>query len=157
MYQPAPIGGKYLSNKSHNVDVHWKTITDFEKRIENEMKGENFRNKVYSNQKEKSNDFSKVLFKKNLKKGFKKHKSSDLRQDVGGKMRLTLFRAQMKELLDMSLLIDQTLSTMPKEKKEKETSTTYEKNEIKNRDNTIHESRKKIMDDKSQLIWLRVN
>ena len=87
----------------------------------------------------------------------KKHNSSDLRQDVGGKMRLTLLRAQMKELLDMSLLIDQTLSTMPKEKKEKETSTTYEKNEIKNRDNTIHESRKKTMDDKSRLIWLRVN
>ena len=72
-------------------------------------------------------------------------------------MRLTLLRAQMKELLDMSLLIDQALSKMPKEKKEKETSTTDEKNEIQNRDNTIHETRKKTMDDKSQLIWLRVN
>jgi hypothetical protein len=94
-----------------------------------------------------------LLLKKNLKRVFKKHKSSDLRQDVGGKMRLRLFRAQLKELLDMSLLIDQALSKMPKKIK----STANEKKEMKNSDKTIHETRKKTMDDKSQLIWLRVN
>ena len=146
-----------MDYKTDNFISQWKTIIDYEKRVEHEIKDENFQNTIVLNQEEKSPDFSTLLLKNNLKRVFKKHKSSDLRQDVGGKMRLTLFRAQMKELLDMSLLIDQTLSTMPKEKKEKETSTAYEKNEIKNRDNTIHESRKKTMDDKSQLIWLRVN
>ena len=54
----------------------------------------------------------------------------------------------------MSLLVDQALSKMPKENKEKETTNNNEK---KNRDKTIHETRKKTMDNKSQLIWLRVN
>ena len=121
------------------------------------MEGKNFKNEVYSNQKYKSNDCSKVLFKKNLKKVFKKHKSSDLKQDVGGKMRLTLFREQMKELLDTSLLIDQALSKMPKENKKKETTSTKQNNEMKNEDEAIHETRKKTNADKSQLIWLRVN
>ena len=106
-----------MDYKTDNFISQWKTIIDYEKRVEHEIKDENFQNTIYLNQEEKSPDFSTLLLKKNLKRVFKKHKSSDLRQDVGGKMRLTLFRAQMKELLDMSLLIDQTLSTMPKEKK----------------------------------------
>ena len=47
-------------------------------------------------------------------------------------MRLTLLREQMKELLDMSLLIDQALSKMPKENKKKETTSTKQNNEMKN-------------------------
>ena len=61
-------------------------------------------------------------------------------------MRLTLLRAQMKELLNMSLLIDLALGKMPKENKEKESTNTNENNEMKNRDETIHETRKKTMD-----------
>ena len=156
----ASVGGKYLSKMDYKTDdfiSQWKLIIDYEKRIENKMKDENFKNKIYLNQIEKSPDFSTLLLKKNLKKVFKKHKSSDLKKDVDGNMRLTLLRAQMKELLDMSLLIDQALSKMPKEKKGKESTTTNEKNEMKNGDKTIHVTRKKTMDDKSQLIWLRVN
>ena len=106
-----------MDYKTDDFISQWKLIIDYEKRIENEMKDENFKNKIYLNQIEKSPDFSTLLLKKNLKKVFKKHKSSDLKQDVGGNMRLTLLRAQMKELLDMSLLIDQALSKMPKEKR----------------------------------------
>ena len=142
-----------MDYKTDGFIYQWKTLINYEKRIENKIKDENFQNKIYLNQKEKSPDFSKFLLKKNLKKVFKKHNSSDIKQDVGGNMRLTLLREQMNELLDMSLLIDQALSKIPKKTKEKETSTANEKNEIK----TIHETRKKTMDDKSQLIWLRVN
>jgi hypothetical protein len=151
IFQPASIGGNYLSNKTDNVDFQWKTITDYEKRIENEMESKNFKNNIYLTQRGKSNDFSKLLLKKNLKRVFKKHKSSDLKQDVGGKMRLTLFREQM------SLFIDQALSKMPKENKKKETTITRQNNEMKSEYEAIHVTRKKTNADKSQLIWLRVN
>ena len=41
IFQRAPICGKYISNNTDNVDFQWKTITGYEKRIENEMEGEN--------------------------------------------------------------------------------------------------------------------
>ena len=146
-----------MEYKTDDFISQWKTIIDYEKRVEHKIKDEDFQNTIDLNQEEKSPDFSTLFLKMNLKKVFKKHKSSDLKQDVGGNMRLTLLRAQLKELLDMSLLIDQALSKIPKEKKGKESTTTNEKNEMKNGDKTIHVTRKKTMDDKSQLIWLRVN
>ena len=108
-----------MAYKTDSFNSKFKTIIDYEKRIENEMKDASLQNKIYLNQKDKSNNLSKLLLKKYLKKVFRTHKSSDLKEDVGGNMRLTLLRNQMKELLDMSLLNEHALSKMPKEKKKK--------------------------------------
>ena len=141
-----------VAKDDKKIDSYWKTIIEYRNQVVKKMDHETLPNKIYSNQKKKHYGDSNHSLKKYLKEAFTNHKSIDVKQKDEGNLRLTVFRDKMKNSLYMSLLIE-VLSKSPEGKNLDD----RQMNNMKKDNLHTGSMRKKKMNDKSQLIWMRVN
>ena len=141
-----------VAKDDKKIDSYWKTIIEYRNQVVKKMDHETLPNKIYSNQKKKHYGDSNLSLKKYLKEAFTNHKSIDVKQKDEGNLRLTVFKDKMKNSLYMSLLIE-VLSKSPE-------GIFLDDRQMNNmRKDNLHTGsmRKKKMNLKSQLIWMRVN
>ena len=141
--------------EDEKIEPYWKTIIEYRNQVVKKMDSETLPNKIYLNQKKKHYGVSNLLLKKNLKEAFTNHKRMDVKQKDEGNLRLTVFRDKMKNSLDMSLLIE--VLSKPEEEKKVKSLDERQMNNMRKDSLHINSIRKKTMNDKSQLIWMRVN
>ena len=144
-----------VAKDDKKIDSYWKTIIEYRNQVVKKMDHETLPNKIYSNQKKKHYGDSNLSLKKYLKEAFTNHKSIDVKQKDEGNLRLTVFRDKMKNSLDMSLLIE--VLSKPEEEKKVKTLDERQMNNMRKDSLHINSMSKKTMNNKSQLIWMRVN
>ena len=141
--------------EDEKIEPYWKTIIEYRNQVVKKMDYGTLPNEIYLDQKNKHYGVSNLLLKKNLKEAFTNHKSMDIKQKDEGNLRLTVFRDQMKNSVDMSILIE--VLSKPEEEKKVKSLDERQMNNMRKDSLHINSIRKKTMNDKSQLIWMRVN
>jgi hypothetical protein len=144
-----------VAEDGRKIEPYWKTIIEYRNQVVKKMDSETLPNKIYLNQNKNHYGVSNLLLKKNLKEAFTNHKRMDVGQRDEGNLRLTVFRNKMRNSLDMSILIK--VLSKPEEEKKVNTLDESQMNNMRKESLHINSMRKKTMNDKSQLIWMRVN
>ena len=117
------LGGTFLTNNAEEINStkpYWKTIIDYQNSLTSEKRDGKLQKEIYWKKKPKTETLSKSMLKKNLKEILRKHKSSDLKPEHNGNFKLTVFKDQLKEAIEMSVLIDSVLFKKPNVKKTKD-------------------------------------
>ena len=154
------IAGETEKRKSPVKDIHqeitWKALFDFQNSLKTK-KDTVHHNIIYLNQNKKSEQLSKSMMKENLKNIFKKYRGLDIMQEHGGNFGLKLLKDEMENMPDSSLLNEADLFNKPNEEESKESENEKKMGKKILGAKPLLEMKKNLLNDKSQLIWMRVN